>query len=241
MRLRRLQEYWKFLKSLFRTTVRLLWGMWRLTRFPQPAITVFGGVHIPLDSPHGKMARELTSMLAGSGFSIITGGGPGIMEAANAGAVDYLKACNIAHKKCANQLISVGIGLVRLNKETANPYVQDNIVLAHFFARKWLLVRYSVGFVVFPGGFGTMDELMEIVVLVQCNRMSKVPIVLMDADYWQPLMDWVDTRAIPRGLIAPADRSIISVADTAQQAFAILHEHCAHRQESVTYNGEDQN
>ena len=240
MAFRRLYEYGKFLKSLARTTWRLVWGMWRLTRLPQPAITVFGGVHIALDSKHGMMARDLTGMLAAHGFSIITGGGPGIMEAANAGAIDYLKSCNLNDKDCAKRMVSVGIGLLHLNKETANPYVQDNIVLAHFFARKWLLVRYSVGFVVFPGGFGTMDELMEIVVLVQCNRMSKVPIILMDSAFWQPLMTWVNERAIPAGLIQPEDREIVTLVDSAEEAFKILCHFCSHQRESITYNGEDQ-
>ena len=236
---RRLYEYGKFLKSLFNTTWRLLWGMWRLTKFPHPAVTVFGSARIPLDSKHGLMAQEIARLLVAHGFSIITGGGPGIMEAANEGALEHLKDCNIEEKACPPKMVSVGIGLLHLNKEKANPYVQDNIVMAHFFARKWLLVRYSVGFVVFPGGFGTMDELFEIVVLVQCNRMARVPIILMDSEFWAPLMAWVDERAITNKLIDPLDKNIMTVVDTPEEAFKILQHFCADQHESVTYGTED--
>jgi uncharacterized protein (TIGR00730 family) len=236
MKLRRIHEYTKFLKTLFRINVRLLWGMWKLTRLPQPAITVFGGARIPHDSVHAKMATDLTKMLAGDGFSIITGGGPGIMSAANQGAIEFLKECNIGGD-CPNKVISAGIGLLRLNIEQANPYVQENIQMTHFFSRKWLLVRYSVGFVVFPGGFGTMDELFEIVTLIQCNRMAKVPVVLVDAGYWQPLVEWIDHRALMYNLITPEDKKIITIVNTVEEAFKIISEQCKGCDQSIIYNG----
>ncbi len=237
MRFRRIKEYAKFLKSLFKINVRLLWGMWRLTKLPQPAITVFGGSRIPHDSIHAKMATELGKMLAGDGFSIITGGGPGIMAAANQGAIEYLKECHINGNRCHNEVVSAGIGLLRLNIEKTNPYLQENIQMTHFFSRKWLLVRYSVGFVIFPGGFGTLDELFEIVTLVQCNRMAKAPIILMDKSYWQPLMEWVDHRALAYQLISPADKNIFTVVDTVEEAFTIIHDCCKGMEKSVLYNG----
>jgi uncharacterized protein (TIGR00730 family) len=214
--------------------------MWKLTELPQPAITVFGGARIPHDSVHALMATRLTKMLAGDGFSIITGGGPGIMAAANQGAIEHLKECHI-NGNCPNQVISAGIGLLRLNLEKANPYVQKNIQMTHFFSRKWLLVRYSVGFVIFPGGYGTMDELFEIITLVQCNRMAKVPIVLMDSSYWQPLVEWIDHRALPYQLISPADKNIFSIVDTVEEAYKIIHEGCKESDRSVIYNGNDRN
>lgn len=231
----RLYEYGKFLKSLWATTTRLIIGMWQLTRFPQPAITVFGGARIQRGSVFAKMARELTHKLATHGFSIITGGGPGIMEAANEGALDSLRACDKEKNDCSNRLVSAGIGLIRLNNESSNKYVQTNIVMAHFFARKWLLVRYSVGFVVFPGGFGTLDELFEVVTLVQCNRMEKVPIILMSKEFWKPLEMWIDEQAIAHGLLSLEDKLIISIVDTPDEAFAILHQHCKGRDESISY------
>jgi uncharacterized protein (TIGR00730 family) len=217
-----------------------MWGMWRLTSLPQPAITVFGGSRIPHDSVHSKMATQLTKMLASDGFSIITGGGPGIMSAANQGALEFLKECNLAGN-CPNQIISAGIGLLRLNVEKDNPYVQENIQMTHFFSRKWLLVRYSVGFVVFPGGFGTMDELFEIVTLVQCNRMAKAPIVMIDKGYWQPLFEWIDHRAVAYGLVTPEDKNILTVVDTVEEAFKIISERCKKCDKSLLYNGNNNN
>lgn len=236
---RRIREYCTFLKSLFRLNSRLLWGMWRLTKFPHPAITIFGGARIPHESIHANMAEELGKKLAGDGFSIITGGGPGIMEAANQGALEYLGECKVNGAKCSSKYVSAGIGLLRLNLEKSNPYIQENIVMTHFFARKWLLVRYSVGFVFFPGGFGTMDELFEVVTLVQCNRMAKVPVVLVDSGYWQPLMEWIDHRAITYHLIEPEDKNIITVVDTAEEAFQIIRKYCTDSTCSVLHNGVD--
>ncbi len=163
---RRESEYWRFLKSLFRTVVKLLWGMWKLTRLPQPSITIFGSARVHPSSHICKQARQLSKLLAREGFSIITGGGPGIMNAANQGAIDHLKEEHLESFLEGKEVITAGIGLIRLMKERENFFVQEHIEMEHFFARKWLLVRYSVGFVVFPGGFGTMDELFEIITLV---------------------------------------------------------------------------
>lgn len=240
MRFRRLREYCLFLESLFRINIRLLWGMWKLTKLPQPAITVFGGSRIPHDSIHAKMAMELSKKLAADGFSIITGGGPGIMEAANQGAIEHLKECHMGKgENCFSETVSAGIGLIRLNMEKANPYVQENIVMSHFFARKWLLVRYSVGFAIFPGGFGTMDELFEIITLVQCNRMERLPIVLVDSSFWYPLVEWIDHRAVPYHLIMEEDKKIITIVDTVDQAFEALQK-CKSFQQSLMHNGVDQ-
>lgn len=237
MYFRRIREYLKFLKSLFKMNTRLLWGMWKLTKMPHPAITIFGGARIPHDSIHSKMARELAKKLAGEGFSIITGGGPGIMEAANQGALDFLGECNLSKEGCINKVVSAGIGLIKLNLEKVNPYVQENIIMTHFFSRKWLLVRYSVGFVIFPGGFGTLDELFEVVTLVQCNRMAKVPIVLMDSGFWSPLVEWIDHRAIPYGLIAAKDKDLITIVDTPEEAFQTIKAYCKDATCSISYNG----
>jgi len=207
--------------------------MWRLTKLPQPAITIFGGARIKADSKHGKQATELGKMLAGDGFSIITGGGPGIMEAANRGAIEYLNECNIDSDKCKKMEISAAVGLIRLNKEEVNPYVQNYIVMEYFFARKWLLVRYAVGFVVFPGGFGTFDELFEVITLIQCNRMAQTPVILIDKHYWQPLMSWIESCVLEYGLIGKEDKDIIRLVDTPEEAFKILSIECREYDHSV--------
>lgn len=233
---RRIKEYVRFLKSLFKTNIRLLWGMWKLTKLPHPAITIFGGSRIALESEVGLKAKELSFKLVDAGFSIITGGGPGIMEAANFGAIEYLRECDLNSPMCRNRkIVSAGIGLIRLNKEKANPYVQENIVMEHFFSRKWLLVRYSVGFVIFPGGFGTMDELFEIVTLVQTQRMKKLPIVLIDTDYWKPLVEWIHTRALKQGLITQDDVSILKFVDTVDEAFDYINKVCIECTESKNH------
>jgi len=212
--------------------------MWKLTILPHPAITIFGGSRLALDSEYAKKASEMAKILASDGFSIITGGGPGIMEAANLGAIEYLRECKITNHVHCPPVISAGIGLIRLNKDKVNPYVQENIVLDHFFARKWLLVRYSIGFVVFPGGFGTLDELFEIVTLVQCNRMAKVPIILISKEYWTPLIDWIYTRALAQGLITKGDENIIAVMDDVAEAAEHIRRYCIEVDRSISYNGE---
>lgn len=234
---RRLCEYLRFLKSLWKMFFRLMWGMWKLTSLPHPAITIFGGSRVALDSEIGQKASQLTKILAGNGFSIITGGGPGIMEAANLGAVEYLKECKKNGVKCDRKVTSAGIGLLRLNQDKINPYVQTHIVMDHFFSRKWLLVRYAVGFIIFSGGFGTLDELFEVVTLIQCNRMSKVPIILMDRLYWSPLIDWIETRALKEGLISQEDTKIIRVTDSVQEAAEIIMRECEGCERAAFING----
>lgn len=236
MRFRRIREYSHFLKSLFNTNIHLIWGMWKLTAVPHPAITIFGGARIPQDSPDTKTARELARMLANEGFSIITGGGPGIMEAANRGAIDFAEECNIEKKQCAQKIVSAGIGVIQLNLEKTNPYTQRYIELPYFFARKWLLVRYAVGFIIFPGGFGTMDELSEILTLIQTHKMNVAPIVLVGRSFWEPLMTWVNGQLLAHGLIGPDDVHLMSCVDTAQEALEIITMACRGQTRSITFN-----
>jgi uncharacterized protein (TIGR00730 family) len=235
---RRLHEYFKFLKSLFKTSFLLIRGMWKLTKLPQPAITIFGGSRVPLEGKAAQDAKKLGYRLAKEGFSVITGGGPGIMEAANMGALEFasenLKECKLnGEEGCTPLLISAGIGLLRLNKEGSNRYLQENILMDHFFARKWLLVRYSVGFIIFPGGFGTLDELFEIITLVQCNRMARVPIILMHKDYWAPIDLWIQTRALENKLINPEDANIITITDSVDEAVKQIITYSSKQKESV--------
>ncbi|MCB9493044.1 MAG: TIGR00730 family Rossman fold protein [Epsilonproteobacteria bacterium] len=234
---KRFKEYSRFLKSLAITNYRLLTGMWQLTKLPQPAITVFGGSRIERDSPFALKAQELAKKLAANHFSIITGGGPGIMEAANRGAMDYLNECKEG-QQCPVRLVSAGIGLINLNVERKNEFLQESIIMNHFFARKWLLTRYSVGFAIFPGGFGTFDELFEILTLVQCNRMEKTPIVLIDRDYWGHLNDWITKCTLKHGLIDPNDQKLFTITDSVDEAFDIFKTSCATCTESVVRDEE---
>ncbi len=228
---RRLKAYLKFIKSLLRTNVRLLRGMWKLTKLPQPAITVFGGSRITKDSVHAKRAQQLSKMLAEEGFSIITGGGGGIMGAANQGAYDFAKEQGVKGKKGKLKMTSMGISLTSFGSEKLNPYLHEKILMNHFFTRKWLMVRYSIGFAVFPGGFGTLDELFEIITLVQCYKMPKMPIVLMDTRYWEPIVHWMKSRALKHGLISEKDLDLIYVTSDVQEAVQILCKHCKKKKE----------
>jgi uncharacterized protein (TIGR00730 family) len=226
MKFRRLHYYYHFLHTLFSINSRLLWGMWRLTKLPQPAITVFGGARIAHESIHAEQAFELSKKLVAEGFSIITGGGPGIMEAANFGAVEYLKECRLDMNARCEPIVSAGVGLLHLNRDKSNPYVQDNIVMDYFFTRKWLLVRYAVGFVIFPGGFGTLDEFFEIITLRQTKHMQEAPIILMNSDYWQPMIQWAHEKALKNGLIDEQDIKLFHVLDSVDEAVEILKRDC---------------
>lgn len=221
--LKRIIKYLDFLKSLFVTNLRLVWGMWKLTRLPQPAITFFGGARVPRDCVHTNRAFKLSKKLTEDGFSIITGGGPGIMEAANKGAYEVAKKFGI---KKFSRPISVGISLTSFSKNTLNEYIHDKILMKHFFSRKWLLVRYSLGFVVFPGGFGTLDEFFEVLTLVQTARMPKMPIILMDKSYWEPIVFWMKKRALANGLISKKDLELINITSSVDEAAEIIIKYC---------------
>jgi uncharacterized protein (TIGR00730 family) len=221
--LKRIITYFNFIKSLFATNIKLLWGMWKLTKLPQPAITFFGGSKMPKDCIHAKRATSLAEKLTQAGFSIITGGGPGIMEAANKGAYEVAKKRGVSKWKGPK---SLGISLTSFSREVRNPYVHDTILMKHFFARKWLLVRHSIGFVVFPGGFGTLDELFEVLTLVQTHKMPKLPIILMGKNYWEPIAEWITEKALKNKLITQKDLELIHITSSVEEAEEIILKYC---------------
>jgi uncharacterized protein (TIGR00730 family) len=229
----RLKEYGIFLKSLLSINLRLLWGMWKLTRLPQPAITIFGSARLSMESKDSDQAQQLAKKLALDGFSIITGGGPGIMKSANKGAFEAMQELGYKNKLLRRRINSFGIGLTRLSTEKrTNKYMHDIIIMDHFFSRKWLLVRYSLGFIVFPGGFGTMDELFEVVTLIQCERMKKLPIILIDKEFWKPLEEHIYRRMLSNGLVSDDDVGIITaITDDINEAHEIIKMHCKKNQE----------
>ncbi|MCK4650803.1 TIGR00730 family Rossman fold protein [Candidatus Babeliales bacterium] len=227
---KRIKKYLKFLKSLYKTNWLLLRGMWKLTKLPQPTITVFGGSRIKKDDIYAKRAFELSKKLVEEGFSIITGGGGGIMEAANQGAYEAASEHGIKNGLKKIRMTSIGITLTSFKKDGfVNPYLQEKIFMNHFFSRKWLMVRYAVGFAVFPGGFGTLDELFEIITLEQCYRMPKIPIVLMDKRYWDPIIHWMRSRALKHNLVSESDLDIIYVTSDVDKAVEILCKYCKKR------------
>ena len=218
---KRLYPFWLFLKILFKVNIRLIFGTWRITALPQPAVTIFGGSKLVLENEHAQRACTLATKLAERGFSIITGGGPGIMEAANLGAYQQIQRCEHG-EKCEFITGSMGIGLTYLNREKPNPYLQQFIIMDHFFERKWLLVRNAIGFVVFPGGYGTFDELFEILTLMQCGRMPIIPVVLMGVEYWAPVVAFFRQRVLRDGLIDEKDLELFVLTDDVDEALSVI-------------------
>src|SRR3954447_14139634 len=171
----------------------------------RPAVSVFGSARVPEDHADYAIGIDVGRLLVEAGYAVITGGGPGIMEAANRGA------------KLAGGL-SVGLGIELPFEQGMNQYVDLGVNFRYFFARKTMFMKYSEGFVVLPGGFGTFDELFEALTLVQTHKVVSFPIVLVGRAYWRGLMDWVSSAVQERGMVGAADVELIKVVDTAAEA-----------------------
>jgi uncharacterized protein (TIGR00730 family) len=164
-------------------------------------VSVFGSARVPEGHRWYELCRETAACLVDHGFSVITGGGPGLMEAANRGAAE------------AGGL-SVGLNIELPHEQHTNPYVNRSIDFHYFFARKLMFVRYARAFVIFPGGFGTLDEMFESLTLIQTRRIEHFPTILVDSAHWRPLLDWIDTSLEDDGLIAPEDKELLVTAET---------------------------
>jgi uncharacterized protein (TIGR00730 family) len=170
-----------------------------------PAVSVFGSARSKPDSRECELAERLGGALANAGYAVITGGGPGVMEAANKGATQ------------AGGL-SVGLGIELPFEQGINEWVDLGIDFRYFFARKTMFVKYAVGFVVLPGGYGTMDELFEALTLVQTKKVTRFPVVLMGTWYWQGLLDWMRDAMAAEGKIGPEDLDLLCVTDEVDEA-----------------------
>jgi len=173
------------------------------------AVSIFGSARTPAGDPRYEQARHLARKLGEEGFSIITGGGPGIMEAANRGARDA-------------GVPSVGLGIELPHEQGMNPYVDLALNFHYFFTRKVMFVRYASGFVVFPGGFGTMDELFEAATLRQTEKIRYFPLVLVDSAYWGGLVSWLREAMLADGYIAPVDLDAVAVCDDLDRVVEIV-------------------
>jgi uncharacterized protein (TIGR00730 family) len=167
-------------------------------------VSVFGSARIEEGHRWYELSRETGTCLAKHGFSVITGGGPGLMEAANRGAAE------------AGGL-SVGLNIELPHEQQTNPYVNRSLHFHYFFARKLMFVRYARAFVIFPGGFGTLDEMFESLTLIQTNRIKHFPTILVDTKHWKPLLDWIDATLEDEGMIGPADKELLLTADTPEE------------------------
>jgi uncharacterized protein (TIGR00730 family) len=192
----------------------------RKLHFVGPCVTVFGSARFAADHPYYKVARDVGRRLAESGFTVMTGGGPGIMEAANRGAKDAGGR-------------SVGCNIVLPQEQAPNPYLDTWIDFEHFFVRKLMLIKYSYAFVVCPGGFGTLDELFEVLTLIQTGKVKDFPVALIGADYWHPLLDQLRRMADER-TIDPRDVDRVIVTDDPGEAVSAVTD-VAMRRFGLTY------
>jgi uncharacterized protein (TIGR00730 family) len=173
------------------------------------AVSIFGSARTPRTDPMYTKARETAAVLGGAGFSIITGGGPGIMEAGNRGARDA-------------GATSIGLDIELPHEQFENPYVDIGLSFHYFFARKVMFVRYASAFVVFPGGFGTLDELFEAATLRQTGKIRHFPIVLFGTEYWEGLVAWLRSQVARKGNIVPADVDLLCVTDSVAEVLRIV-------------------
>ncbi|HEY7203949.1 MAG TPA: TIGR00730 family Rossman fold protein [Methylomirabilota bacterium] len=177
----------------------------RALHFVGPCVTVFGSARFKADHPYYDLGRELGARLARAGFTVMTGGGPGIMEAANRGA-----------REAGGR--SIGCNIELPHEQQPNPYLDRWITFRHFYVRKVMLVKYSYAFIALPGGFGTLDEMFEIATLVQTGKVHEFPIVLMGRDFWSPLIAFVRNRLLVEGTIDPGDEQRLPVTDSPAEA-----------------------
>jgi uncharacterized protein (TIGR00730 family) len=183
------------------------------------AVTIFGSARVHQDSPDYAKARELAGLLAREGFAVITGGGPGIMEAANRG-------CHEAGG------LSIGCNIELPHEQAVNPYVDLGVEFRYFFARKTMFVKYADGFAIFPGGFGTLDELFESLTLIQTGKIRHFPVVLIGQSYWAGLLEWIRTEAVSHGNVSPEDLDLIKCTDDMDEACRWLTEGFSRREEA---------
>jgi uncharacterized protein (TIGR00730 family) len=193
-------------------------GFEAVDRVPRPAVTVFGSARISADTPEYALARECGRRLAEAGFAVVTGGGPGTMEAANRGTKDAGG-------------FSVGFNIQLPHEQEPNPYLDLGLTFRHFYARKVALVKAAEGFVLFPGGFGTLDELFESLTLIQTDKVRGFPVVLIDRGYWAELLEWIADKPLRAGMISPEDLDLLHATDDVGEAVKLMvdcwERHCA--------------
>jgi len=185
-----------------------------------PAVCVFGSARTERDSPEYALGQDVGGRLAAAGFAVITGGGPGAMEAANRGASEAGG-------------VSVGLGIELPFEQGLNDWVDIGINFRYFFARKTMFVKYAQGFVVLPGGFGTLDELFEALVLVQTQKVTQFPIVLVGRAYWQGLLHWLRDTMLPHGTISAPDLDLVHLTDDPGEVVHIMRDSAGHGEPST--------
>ena len=193
------RESWK----IFQIMAEFVEGFERLSQI-QPSVSIFGSARTSPDHPHYKLAEEISLKLSDAGFSVISGGGPGIMEAINKGAY-------------AGKSPSVGLNIELPHEQKGNGFQDIELSFQHFFARKVMFVKYAKAYVVMPGGFGTLDELLEALTLIQTGKSVRMPIILVHKPFWEDLIVWFKKTLVTEGVISPDDLNLFTIADTADE------------------------
>jgi uncharacterized protein (TIGR00730 family) len=178
----------------------------------RPAVSIFGSARVKPDSPYYQLTERIARLLSDAGFSVISGGGPGVMEAANKGAY-YGKSP------------SIGLNIQLPMEQQSNPYQDISQSFRHFFARKYMFVRFAAAYVVMPGGFGTIDELLESLTLIQTHKTPRMPLILVGDGFWTGLVDWFRDRLLTEGMINPEDMDLIQIIDEPEAIVAAIFKH----------------
>ena len=198
--------------EIFKVIAEMVEGFETLAKIG-PCVSIFGSARTKPEDPYYRLATQIAEQLVENGYGVITGGGPGIMEAGNLGAHNAGGA-------------SVGLNIELPFEQDGNPFIdRDKMInFDYFFTRKVMFVKYSQGFIVMPGGMGTMDELFEAITLIQTGKIGKFPIVLVGSTFWGGLVDWIKTTMLSEGNISPEDLDLIQVVDTSEDAIEIIND-----------------
>ena len=186
-----------------------LQGFETVAEIAKPAVTIFGSARVREDHPAYKAAVATGKLFAEAGFTVVTGGGPGVMEAANRGAKE-------------GGGLSVGFNIELPHEQDSNPYLDVGVTFRHFYARKTMFVKAAEGFAIFPGGFGTLDEFFEALTLIQTGKVLHFPVVLFDSDYWKGLLAWIRDPLLAEGMISPNDLDLLVVTNEPAEAVATV-------------------
>ena len=216
MRLKYLRECLSIFFHSIKVGYQLMTSFFRIARLPMPIVTVFGGAQAKEETEYTKKANDFARRCAQKGISVVTGGGPGIMKAATCGAAGV--------RKKGEKLQTLGISVSGVDEDFVNP-CSDVLRVNYFFMRKWLLIRYSLGFVIFPGGVGTMDELFDLLNMIKHHRIPELPVVLVGTSYWEPIVQWF-RAALKEGLIDERLMKLFVVTDSIDEAYEIICDMC---------------
>lgn len=205
-------------KTFFNTmhsTFQLIHGVWKISNIKGPIVSIFGGAQLPIDDMYAQQAQLLAQKIVALHINIMTGGGTGIMQAANCGALKN------------QQTMSIGIGIKGF--EDKNPCMKQYIEVDQLYIRKWLLTHYSMAYVIFPGGYGTLDELAELLTLMKIKKLQPAPIVLIGKEYWQGLIDWLYTEGLTHGAVTQEHLDLFTITDDLNKALCLIEDTCKNK------------